>query len=195
VNGLKSRIITTTRIIDVAEHVGSSYNLKPLTHHNSKKLFNERIFGSKSDCPKQFSDVSHKIFKKCGVPLATLTTSSLMANKSRNIKVWCDLCESVGNVLANNYSIDSMRKILLLSYYDLTPYLKTCLLYLSIFLEDYTIRWDRLILRWIHYYKKDFARPSKIGLRGGQHFEPPRLMVGINRGGHFSLTEAVTKTA
>ncbi|XP_066338728.1 disease resistance protein RGA5-like [Miscanthus floridulus] len=149
-NVLKSRIITTTRIIDVAEHVGGCYKLKPLTHHNSKMLFYGRIFGSESDCPKQFSDVSQKILKKCGgVPLAILTTSSLLANKSRNIKVWYDVCESVGKGLANNPSIDGMRKILLLSYYDLTPTLKTCLLYLSIFPEDYAIWWDRLILRWI----------------------------------------------
>jgi disease resistance protein RPM1 len=38
-NGLESKIITTTRIIDVAEHVGGCYKLKSLTHHNSKELF------------------------------------------------------------------------------------------------------------------------------------------------------------
>ena len=146
-NVLKSRIITTTRIIDVAEHVGGCYKLKPLTHHNSKMLFYGRIFRSESDCPKQFSDVSQKILKKCGgVPLAILTTSSLLANKSRNIKVWYDVCESVGKGLANNPSIDGMRKILLLSYYDLTPQLKTCLLYLSIFPEDYLINKYPLIV-------------------------------------------------
>jgi hypothetical protein len=32
-----------------------------------------------------------------------------------------------------------------------------------------------------------------MALGGGQHFQPPRLMVGINRGGHFLLTEAVAK--
>ena len=46
----------------------------------------------------------------------------------------------------------------------------------------------------IHYYKKDFARPLEIGLRGEQDFQPPRLIPSINRGGHFLLTEVVTKT-
>jgi hypothetical protein len=32
-----------------------------------------------------------------------------------------------------------------------------------------------------------------MALGGGQHFQPPRLMVGINRGGHFLLTKAVRK--
>jgi hypothetical protein len=30
-------------------------------------------------------------------------------------------------------------------------------------------------------------------LEGGQYFQPPQLMVGINRDGHFLLTEAVAK--
>jgi hypothetical protein len=29
-----------------------------------------------------------------------------------------------------------------------------------------------------------------MALGGGQHFEPPRLMVDINQGSHFLLTEA-----
>ena len=33
----------------------------------------------------------------------------------------------------------------------------------------------------------------KKALEGGHDFEPPRLILAINQGGHFSLTEAVTK--
>jgi hypothetical protein len=43
-----------------------------------------------------------------------------------------------------------------------------------------------------HYYKKTFARRLQKGLGGGQAIQPPRLMPGINRGGHFLLTEVVT---
>jgi len=146
-NGQKSRIITTTRIIDVAEHVGGCYKMKHLTHHNSKILFYGRIFGSESDCPKQLSEVSENLLKKCGgVPLAIVTTSSLLANKSRNVKEWQDVCDSIGSGLGNNPRMDNLRKILLLSYYDLIPQLKTCLLYLSIFPEDYLINKYPLIV-------------------------------------------------
>ncbi|XP_025828010.1 putative disease resistance protein At1g50180 isoform X2 [Panicum hallii] len=149
-NGLKSIIITTTRILDVAEQIGGCYKQKPLTHESSKKLFYGRIFGSEGTCPGQYFEVSEKILKKCGgVPLAIITTSSLLANKSGNIKEWNDVCGSIGSGLARNPSMDGMRKILLLSYHDLPAHLKACLLYLSIFPEDYEIHKMRLIWKWI----------------------------------------------
>ncbi|XP_066335782.1 disease resistance protein RGA5-like [Miscanthus floridulus] len=149
-NDLKCRVLTTTRRIDVAEHVGGCYMMKPLTHNSSKILFYGRIFGSIGNCPQQFSVVSEKVLKKCGgVPLAIVTISSLLANKSRNVNEWCDVCDAIGTGIGNNPGMDDMRKILLLSYYDLTPQLKTCLLYLSLFPEDYEIVKSRLIFRWI----------------------------------------------
>nr|CAB3462701.1 unnamed protein product [Digitaria exilis] len=150
-NNMRSRIITTTRNIDVAEHVGGCYRLKPLSDKSSETLFYGRIFGSKDTCPARFLDVSEKILKKCGgVPLAVVTTSSLLANKSEKIKEWYDVCDSIGSGLGkNNPGMDDMREILLLSYYDLPSHLKACLLYLSIFPEDYEIRKDMLIWRWV----------------------------------------------
>ncbi|CAL4904870.1 unnamed protein product [Urochloa decumbens] len=150
-NNMRSRIITTTRNIAVAEHAGGCYRLKPLSDESSEKLFYGRIFGSKDKCPNRFSDVSKKILKKCGgVPLAIVTTSSMLANKSDNLIEWNKVFDSIGSGLGgNNSSMDDMREILLLSYYDLPSHLKTCLLYLSIFPEDHEISKDGLIWRWV----------------------------------------------
>ena len=44
------------------------------------------------------------------------------------------------------------------------------------------------------YYKKILTMTFKNDLEGRNHFKIPRLMPAINRGGYFSLTEAVVKT-
>jgi len=41
--------------------------------------------------------------------------------------------------------------------------------------------------------KNYLPRPFQNPLRGGHKYKPPRLMHGINRGGRFFLTEAVTR--
>ncbi|TVU39737.1 hypothetical protein EJB05_13176, partial [Eragrostis curvula] len=130
-------------------------------HDSSKMLFYGRIFGSEDKCPAEFSEVAEKILRKCGgVPLAIITISSLLANKSKDIADWYELCDSIGSGLGNDPGMNDMRKILSLSYYDLPSHLKTCLLYISIFPEDYEIRMDRLVLRWIG---EGFVQCSKRG--------------------------------
>ena len=68
--------------------------------------------------------------------------------------------DSIGLGVAKNHEMEDMRKILSLSYYDLPAHLKTCLLYLSVFPEDYEINSGRLIWRWI---AEDFVPPGEGG--------------------------------
>ncbi|XBI86628.1 hypothetical protein VPH35_094553 [Triticum aestivum] len=95
---------------------------------HSRRLFLKRIFGSSNYCPEVLYKVSDEILKKCGgLPLAIISISSLLVNRPAT-------------------KDDS---ILSLSYNDLPPNLKTWLLYLSVFLEDYVIERERLVRRWI----------------------------------------------
>ncbi|XP_066338468.1 disease resistance protein RGA5-like [Miscanthus floridulus] len=153
-----NKIITTTRILNIAEQAGGAYKLEPLSMNNSRKLLYQRIFGNESKdknednekCPDELVEVSEKILKKCaGVPLAIITMASLLASKARNKMEWCKVCNSVGTGLENNSALENMRKILAFSYFDLPYHLRTCLLYLSVFPEDYKISKNRLIWMWI----------------------------------------------
>jgi len=146
-----SRIIITTRNKAVAEHVGGGiYELKPLSTDNSRELFYKRIFKSADDCPPDLSKVTGKILKKCGgVPLAIITTASLLANKPRCSVEWEKVNNSIGSGSENNPHVGKMNSILRLSYNDLPFHLKICLLSLSKYPEDHVIRKDVLIWSWI----------------------------------------------
>ncbi|CAL5012341.1 unnamed protein product [Urochloa decumbens] len=154
-NGTNSKIITTTRLHDVAEACCSLdcdfvYKMKPLGYVDSKKLFLDRIFGCENKCPRHLMNVSHMIIEKCGgLPLAVISISGLLANKPQTEEQWDVVQKSIGRSLGKNPDVHRMMQILSLSYFDLPHHLKSCLLYLSIFPEDSIIDKRRLVRRWI----------------------------------------------
>ncbi|KAF7046450.1 hypothetical protein CFC21_055476 [Triticum aestivum] len=148
-NNCSSRIITTTRIIDVArsccvDRDDRMYEMQFLSDYHSKKMFFKRIFGFE-DVPDMLEEVSKEILKKCGgLPLAIISMSSLLANRPAKKEEWEKVITSTGSA-----SLEGMKGILWLSYKDLPDNLKTCLLYLSNFPEGSVIERDRLVRRWI----------------------------------------------
>ncbi|KAF6986938.1 hypothetical protein CFC21_004626 [Triticum aestivum] len=159
-NYLGSRVMTTTRIGSISEACCSSgddiiYQMKPLTDDHSKRLFYKRIFPQGIKCPDELEKVSREILKKCGgVPLAIITIASILASNGQDQQIkpkyqWDNILGSIGRGLAGGGGAKDMQRILSFSYYDLPSHLKTCLLYLSIFPEDFEIRRDRLIWMWI----------------------------------------------
>ena len=151
-----SRVITTTRIETVARACCTNrseyvYKMRPLNEQGSRRLFFKRIFGSEDACPPYLKEVSAEILIRCGgLPLAIITISSLLANEQNKLK---DRWEYVKNSLGSNFevspSLDGMKQILNLSYINLPHYLKTCMLYLGIYPEDYTINKNDLVRQWI----------------------------------------------
>ncbi|XP_066334283.1 disease resistance protein Pik-2-like [Miscanthus floridulus] len=149
-NNHGSRIITTTRKFQVAKEADEVYNLQPLSHDNSKRLFYIRLFGHEDKCPNNHPDeLSNAILKKCGgVPLAIITMASLLLGKSR--EEWIEVCNSPGFYGdKDERHMDNTMHILSLSYYDLPSHLKTSVLYLIVFPEDTLIDKDSLIWKWI----------------------------------------------
>nr|UBY06912.1 NBS-LRR disease resistance protein [Dasypyrum villosum] len=193
-NEFSSRIIATTRVVDVARSCshggnGRMYEMEALNDLHSKRLFFKRIFGSEDCCPDMLKQVSNKILKKCGgLPLAIISIASLLANRPVVKDEWERVRRSIGSALDKNRSLDGMNNILSLSYNDLSPNLKTCLLYLCIYPEDYVIQRDILVRRWIaegfiseergqskqevaenHFYElinKSMVQPVDIGYDG-----------------------------
>ncbi|XP_037432900.1 disease resistance protein RGA5-like [Triticum dicoccoides] len=154
-NMLSSRIMATTRVLDVARSCcsgwdGRVYEMEPLSDLHSRRLFFKRIFSSKDCCPDILKEVSNEILRKCGgLPLAIISISSLLANRPAVKEEWERVKRSIGSAMDKGKSLEGMNSILSLSYSDLPPNLKTCLLYLSHFPEDSMIERERLVRRWI----------------------------------------------
>ncbi|CAL5003762.1 unnamed protein product [Urochloa decumbens] len=148
----ESRVITTTRSTAVAScftsQGGNVYQLKSLSFEDSKRLLLKRAFGSENLSCTHLGIVPDEILRKCdGLPLAIITISSMLADKHAKCE-WDRVLNDIGTALAKNPGAAKMIAILSMSYFDIPHHLRTCLLYLSVFPEDYVIEKQCLINRW-----------------------------------------------
>uniref|UniRef100_A0A0D9V175 Rx N-terminal domain-containing protein n=1 Tax=Leersia perrieri TaxID=77586 RepID=A0A0D9V175_9ORYZ len=173
-----SRLLITTRMESVANACskGLIYRIEPLSDGDAVKLF-WKIMGyvetgsdiiDTKDCTKRMEplkdgetslekrvalplhNVASKIIKKCGgMPLAITYITKLLASKQATQEEWEKFSNSIGSQLENHPNLGGMKQILTLSYNVMPYHLKTCLLYLSIYPEDYDIKRKNLVRRWV----------------------------------------------
>lgn len=152
-NKCGSGIIVTTRIENVAKECNGDdiHHMKALDSDASERLFLSRTFGNKG-CPKELEDVMGKILKRCaGLPLAIVSIASVLAayTSPGSQDKWESVYRSIGSQMESHPTLEGMRQIVTLSYNHLPHELKSCMMYLSIFPEDYEIEKYRLLCRWI----------------------------------------------
>ncbi|XP_016648905.1 PREDICTED: putative disease resistance protein RGA3 [Prunus mume] len=146
-----SRILVTTRKEEVARMMGAStdiVNLKVLSEENCWALFYHIALADRErNESKGLEFIGKEIVKKCkGLPLAAKALGGLMRYKEMR-KQWEDVLNSkIWNVEEIK---EQVFQPLLLSYYDLAPTIKHCLLYCVIFPKDYNIVKDELIELWM----------------------------------------------
>ncbi|KAF8738579.1 hypothetical protein HU200_013962 [Digitaria exilis] len=161
--------LRSNRKREVASMAEEVYYLQPLSDDDSKMLLYTRLYGGEDKCPLNHpAEASEKILKKCGgVPLAVITMASMLVGKST--EDWYDMCKSFygGN---EGQQIHDTEWILSLSYYDLPLYLRTCLLYLSVYPEDYLIEKDPLIWKWIAEGFVEMKTGTNLFQRGEEYF-------------------------
>ncbi|XP_017976559.1 PREDICTED: putative disease resistance protein RGA1 [Theobroma cacao] len=143
-----SWILATTRKESVAKQMDLShvFRLEQLSEEVCWSMIAQIAFTEGNrDRRKYFEDIGRKIAKKCkGLPLAAKTLGCLLRDKVRR-EEWQNILNS--EIWKSNFAQDIFSP-LLLSYYDLPPTIRRCLLYCAFFPKDYVIRKDELIQHW-----------------------------------------------
>lgn len=155
-----STIIVTTRNERVATAMMSSYVLQlgVLSSDDSWLLFKKIAFHEKSkeDC-ERFKVVGRQISDKCkGLPLTVKMVASLMNSKTTP-KDWLDVCASE---FWEMKEAEGLFPPLMLSYYDLQPFMKRCFSFCAVFPKDHVINADDLIKLWMAQGYLDSAKDA-----------------------------------
>ncbi|CAN6722112.1 unnamed protein product [Malus baccata var. baccata] len=146
-----SRILVTSRqhdVVDMMRARSDMINLGELSEEYCLSIFNHMAFAdTEVDETKAFEDISKDIVKKCkGLPLAAKALGSLMYNKKTR-REWLDVLNS--KIWDREEVEQEVFQPLFLSYYDLAPAIKCCLLYCASFPKDYNFERDNLINLWM----------------------------------------------
>uniref|UniRef100_A0A0D3GFG2 Uncharacterized protein n=1 Tax=Oryza barthii TaxID=65489 RepID=A0A0D3GFG2_9ORYZ len=160
-NKMGSRIVITTRSVDLAEKCATAslvYHLDFLQMNDAITLLLRKTNKKHEDMEsnKNMQNMVERIVNKCGrLPLAILTIGAVLATK--HVSEWEKFYEQLPSELEINPSLEALRRMVTLGYNHLPSHLKPCFLYLSIFPEDFEIKRNRLVGRWI---AEGFVRPQ-----------------------------------
>ncbi|KAF6987147.1 hypothetical protein CFC21_004818 [Triticum aestivum] len=146
-----SRVVITTRKEDVAALASPRRRLvlQPLGSAESFKLFCSRAFHNSPnhECPPELKAVAVDVVKKChGLPLAIISSGSLLSTKQPTEYVWNQMFEQLRDEFKGD---NNVQAILNLSYHDLPGDLRNCFLYCSLFPEDYAMSRESLVRLWV----------------------------------------------
>ncbi|XP_049347753.1 putative late blight resistance protein homolog R1A-3 [Solanum verrucosum] len=148
--GNRSRIVVTTRLVEVGVHVihhTDLYFFPFLTPEEACRLLQKKVF-QKEVCPSELEDVSLAVAKRCkGLTLVVVLVAGIIKKRKMEESWWNEIENTLFSYLSKSeeYSLETM----LLSYYNLPDHLRPCLLYMGMFLEDERIPVSQLISLWI----------------------------------------------
>ncbi|GLT56381.1 hypothetical protein SLA2020_294240 [Shorea laevis] len=165
-----SRILVTTRDVEVAKMMGSSssqiISLEKLGDEQCWSIIKHIALEGKED--QNLEKIGREIARKCkGLPLAAKTLGSLLKTKT-NIQEWQSVLNSEIWVL--EMAQKDIFAPLLLSYYDLPPPVKQCFLYCVLFPKDHKIWRHVIIPQWMAMGYLGSDRNSDLESKGEEYF-------------------------
>ncbi|KAM5570482.1 putative disease resistance protein RGA4 [Rosa sericea] len=144
-----SKIIVTTRSESVGSlvHPIQMHSLKGLSHEKSMILFKKNAFYEGEEQHYQhLIKIGENIVKKCGgVPLALVTLGSMLRSK-RERREWLRVKDDEIWSMSGN---DNIMAALKLSYNALSPHLKSCFAFCSLYPKDYVFFSKDIVPLWM----------------------------------------------
>ncbi|KAI3459023.1 hypothetical protein Pfo_015686 [Paulownia fortunei] len=163
------RVIITTQRGDIAawyrENSVQVYNLQALPPEKALELFYKKSSPQYRTYPP--SPGSENLLRQCeGLPLGIVEIRKLVCTRGQNESQLKILHDSLKSQLSSSGPLWSIARVFLLSYNDLPDHLKYCILYMTMFAEDYSVKRRTLIRLWM---AEDFIKgqtgkqPEDIG--------------------------------
>ncbi|KAJ4723710.1 Disease resistance protein [Melia azedarach] len=159
-----SKIVVTTRNQDVATMMGTvpSYQLKVLSNDDCLCIFTQHSLGTRDfGLHPSLKEIGEKIVIKCqGLPLAAKTLGGLLHGKYDRSD-WEDVLQSkIWNLSEERCDIIPALRV---SYHYLSPRLKQCFAFCSLFPKDYEFQEEEIILLWmaegfLHHENSDMQK-------------------------------------
>ncbi|KAM7462479.1 hypothetical protein LguiA_030600 [Lonicera macranthoides] len=156
-NAMKSKLLLTTRNIEVAERVNPNvfvHQPRTLKEDECLKLLRKKAsFTMRDDPGMAKNELATIMIKECkGLPLAVTVLGGILATK-QSLSEWQRVNQSIKSFIIRGEGMgqqeSDVSKILGLSYNDLPYHLKPCFLYLGKFQEDSKIEAERLYQLWM----------------------------------------------
>ncbi|KAH6756724.1 hypothetical protein C2S53_000814 [Perilla frutescens var. hirtella] len=145
-NDVGSKVLLTTRSREVAGFAGAIFDMRLLTKEESWDLLRERVFGEE-ECPPQLVRDGKKIAEHCdGLPLTIVTVANLLVDQ--NHERWNEIAVSKYHQLIMA-AYDGILEVLYPSYWNLSPQLRFCFLYMGVFPPNYEIPLSKITSLWI----------------------------------------------
>ncbi|KDO41954.1 hypothetical protein CISIN_1g041381mg, partial [Citrus sinensis] len=148
-----SKIVFTTRLVDVCGlmEAQKTFKVECFADQDAWELFLKKVGQETLESHPDIPELAQTVAKECsGLPLALITTSRAMSSKKRPE----ERSYAIQMLRRSAYEFPGMEKevfrLLKFSYDSLSSdVLRSCLLYCSLFPEDYQISKTELIECWI----------------------------------------------
>ncbi|KAL7152836.1 hypothetical protein ABFS83_04G125000 [Erythranthe nasuta] len=145
-----SRILITTRLLDVASYADPSSRFHWVDLMNmdqSWNLLREKVFANREHCPPELEQIGKLIVENCrGLPLAIVVIAGVLRKANQTQHTWRNVARNVKG--AFDGSDEQFMEILALSYTYLPHCLRPCFLYMGGFPEDHEISASKVIKLW-----------------------------------------------